>query len=174
MPRRGALVGVVAGIAVLVAVWLAFFRSSDEARIRAQLAALAAAVKVSPDDMSANPIARFARINDAFKKLFDAEVRVSVPELTTLDQGRKPLAELATSAPRIFRSFEVDFSDIEIKIDDAKTSALVGATANISAVEQGNVTRADKRAVDFRFAKVDGDWIVTSLTVWPKDEARPR
>src|SRR5258706_9392732 len=127
MPRRGVLLAfVAAGVVVLGFVWLTFFRSSDEARIRAQLAALAVAVKVSPDDTSVNPIGRFAHMNDAFSKIFDRDVRVSIPELTTLDSGRKPLAELATNAPRIFRSFDVDFSQIEIKIDDSKSGALVG------------------------------------------------
>lgn len=175
MARRGIIAGVGAGAIVLVGiVYFVFLRASDESRIRAQLAALVKAVQVTPDDTSVNPIGRFAHMNDAFSKIFDHDVRVSIPELTTLDAGRKPLAELATNAPRVFRSFDADFSSVEIKIDDAKASALVGATASVSAVEQGGVQRADKRAVDFRFAKIDGDWMITSMTVWPKDEARPR
>ena len=171
---RGKVIAIGAtAFAAVVVVWLTVFRASDDARIREQLAKLAAAVRVTADDAQTNPIGRFAHVNDAFTKLFDRDVRVSIPELTSLDSGRRPLAELATSAPRVFRSFDVDFSDIEVKIDDAKSSALVGATASVSAVEQGNTPRADKRAVDFRFAKQDGEWLITSLTVWPKDEARP-
>lgn len=163
-----------AGLAIVIGVWAVFFRPSDEARIRAQLTKLAAAVRITADDTSVNPIGRFAHVNDAFASLFDRDVRVSIPELTSLDAGRKPLAELATHAPRVFRTLDVDFSEIEIKLDEAKTSALVGATASLAAVEQGGVSRTDKRAVDFRFAKTSGEWMITSLTVWPKDEARPR
>jgi hypothetical protein len=172
-PRRLALTAL-AVIAVAFGSWLLFFRSSDEALIRAKLAKLAKETRVTAEDTSTNPIGRFAHVNDAFKTLFDRDVRVSIPEVPGIQSGRKDLAEAVTNAPRVVRTFEVDFSEIEIKLDDAKAGALVGATATIHAIEQGGVTRDDKRAVDFRFAKTDGDWLITSLTVWPKDEARPR
>ena len=172
-PRRLALIAL-AAFGVVFAVWLVFFRSSDEALIRAKLAKLAVETRVTAEDTSTNPIGRFAHVNDAFKTLFDRDVRVSIPEIPGVQSGRKDVAELVTNAPRVVRTFDVDFSAIEIKLDDSKAGALVGTTATINAIEQGGATRSDKRAVDFRFAKIDGDWLITSLTVWPKDEARPR
>ncbi len=172
--RRALLLGLV--VAALLAVGLvvaALFRSSDEGRIRAKLVTLTTAVRVTSDDVNANPIARFARVNDAFGAIFEPDVRVSIPELTGLGAGRRALAEAASQSPRYFTSFEVELDPVTIKMDEARTSALVAATAHLRATEPGAAKRRDERAVDFRFAKSDGEWRITSVTVWPKDEARP-
>ncbi len=149
-------------------------RPTDESRIRSKLDALAVAVHITEADMQTNPIGRLAHVSGAFEPLFDRDVRVSIPELTTLGSGRRELAELVTAAPRYARTFDVDFESVTVKIDDAQTSALVGATANVKALDRENRNRNDKRAVDFRFAKTDGEWIITTVTVWPKSDAAPQ
>jgi hypothetical protein len=169
MPRAR-LLALCGALAVAVGAYF-LFRPSDEARIRAMMATLEKEARVTTEEQ--NPIGRLAHVNDAFSKLFDRDVRVSIPELTTLHSGRRELAELATGAPRYVRTLDVDFEDITIKMDDAHTSALVGATARIRAVDREGGTRNDKRAVDLRFAKDDGDWKIGTLTVWPPGEARP-
>jgi hypothetical protein len=168
--RRALVAGgalVVAGGAFLL------FRPSDESKIRAQLARLAAAVKVKEADMQTNPIGRLAHVEGEFESLFDPDVRASVPELGSIPPGRRGLAELVTGAPRYVRTFDVDFGNVTIKLDDAHTSALVGATARAKAVDRDGKVRDDERAVDFRFVKDGGDWIMTTVTVWPKGEAAP-
>jgi hypothetical protein len=164
---------VAAGAAILVAitVYFAFFRPSDEDRIRSQLSRLAEAVEVT--EGGSNPILRKARLDDAFGKVFDEDVRVSIPELSTLKSGRGGLVALAMQASVWARSAHLEFSHIEIKLDDARASAKVGAKADVRVVDGHGSTRRDDRAVDFRFAKADGDWKITSVTVWRKDEARP-
>jgi hypothetical protein len=170
MPRSRLVVAACAAAVLAIGAYFAF-RPSDEARIRAMLGTLAKEVRVTGEDQ--NPIGRLAHVNDAFSKLFDRDVRVSIPEITTLQSGRRELAELTVGAPRFVRTLDVDFDDITIKLDDAHTSALVGATARIRAVERDGETRSDKRAVDFRFAKEDGEWRIGTLTVWAPGEARP-
>jgi hypothetical protein len=150
--------------------WL---RPTDESKIRAQLAKLAETVRVKESDGQANPVLRYSRINDAFTGLFEEDVRVSIPELTSLQAGRAPLVELATSAPRFVRMLDVDLGSITVKLDETATSAAVGATANLSAVERDGEKRSDRRAIDARFVKRDGAWIVATLTVWDKADARP-
>jgi hypothetical protein len=147
------------------------FRPSDESRIRGKLAALAAAVRIREADMQANPIGRFAHVSGALEPLLDRDVRVSVPELTTLGAGRSSLVELVAAAPRYVRAFDVDFDSVTVKLDDAASSALVGATAIVKATDRDLQSRSDKRAVDFRFAKQDGEWIVTTISVWPVGDA---
>jgi hypothetical protein len=156
------------------AVWLAT-RPSDETRIRAQLARLAKVAHVTEDDVQTNPIGRLAHVNGELETLVDRDVRVSIPEIASLGSGgRRELAQAITSAPRWVRTFEVDFEGITIKLDDARVTALVGATADARALETSGRVREDKRAVDFRFAKQDGEWIVTTISVWRKDDAPPR
>jgi hypothetical protein len=170
---RSALIGF--PLATVLAVGAYFgLRPTDESRIRGKLGALADAVHITESDMQTNPIGRLAHVSGAFEPLFDRDVRVSIPELTTLSSGRRELAELVTTAPRYVRTFDVDFDSVTVKIDDTATGALVGATANVKALDRDNRTRNDKRAVDFRFAKQDGEWIITTLSVWPKSDAAPQ
>jgi hypothetical protein len=170
-PRRVALAALVA--ILLAAAGYFALRPTDESRIHAQLARLAAAVRVTEADLQTNPIGRFAHVSGVFEELFEPDVRVSIPELTSLQSGRRELAELVAGAPSYVRSFDVDFANVTVKIDDARASALVGAAVKVKAVDREGKSRADRRAVDFRFAKVDGEWIITTLTVWPRDDAAP-
>jgi hypothetical protein len=169
--RRGAIG---AGIAGLLAGATYFaLRPTDESRIRAKLARLAAAVRVTEADMQVNPIGRISHVSGAFEEIFEPDVRVSVPELGTLPSGRLELAQYVAGAPHFVRTFDVDFTRVTIKIDDAHASALVGATAKVKALDRDGRNEADERAVDFRFVKEGSDWIVTTVTVWPKGEAAP-
>ena len=175
MRARRALPWVAAAVALAIASFLVvrWRGGGDEARIRARLDALARAIAVTPDDASANPLVRYGRVNEAFGPLFDPEVRVRIPELPGDPSGRRALVALATEAPARFASLKVDFDHVHIKLDPPATSALVAATARLRAEPRGERTRADDRAVDLRFAKVDGEWQITTVTVWPSGEARP-
>jgi hypothetical protein len=167
---RRAAIGV--GLAAVLGVGGYYaFRPTDESRIRKQLSKLAAAVRVTEADMQANPIGRLAHVSGELEELFDPDVRVSVSELTSLHSGRRELAEIVTAAPRSVRTFEVDFSGVTVKIDDAGASAAVGAVAEVTALDRDGRTRKDRRAVDFRFVKDGSAWIITTVSVWPPGES---
>jgi hypothetical protein len=168
--RRAAIVCAIAAIGV--GSYLAF-RPSDEARIRKQLSKLEAAVRVTEADMQKNPIGRLSHVSSAFEPLFDPEVRVSVPELTSLQSGRSELVELVAGAPRFVRTFEVELGSVTVKMDEAGESAAVGAIAEVKALDRDEKVREEKRAVDFRFAKQKGEWIITTVSVWAKGDASP-
>ena len=44
----------------------------------------------------------------------------------------------------------------------------------LGAVDRDGQSRADSRAVDLRFAKREGEWIITTLSVWDENEAPVR
>jgi hypothetical protein len=166
----------VIGLAVAVAVGALGYvvlRPTDESRIRKQLSKLAAAVRVTEADMQTNPIGRLAHVSGELEELFDPDVRVSVPDLASLHSGRRELAELVTAAPHQVRTFEVDFASVTVKIDDAGASAAVGAVARARALDRDGRARTDRRAVDFRFVKQGSDWIITTVSVWPQEDAAP-
>jgi hypothetical protein len=167
---RRALGGVAAAVAVAVLVWFAL-RPSDESRIRAKLKALSAAVQVKAADMQVNPIGRMAHVSGAFESLFEPDVRVSVPDVPQLGNGRQALVTAMVAAPSYVRTLDVDFDDVNVTIDPSATSAAVGATASVRLLDRDGRSRAGKRAVDFRFVKIDGDWLITTATVWAKDDA---
>jgi hypothetical protein len=168
LDRRAAIGALVA--AVLGVGGYFVLRPTDESRIRKQLSKLATAVRIKESDMQSNPIGRLAHVSGEFEELFDPDVRVSVSELTSLRSGRRELAEIVSGAPRFVRTFEVDFSGVTIKIDEAGASAAVGAIAEVSALDRDGQTRKDKRAVDFRFVKDGSAWIITTVSVWPPGE----
>jgi hypothetical protein len=172
-PRAPVLVAIVAAaIAIAVGVYLPL-RPSDESRIRRQLARLAAAVRITDADASASPVGRLADVNGRLQPLFEQDVRVSIPEVASLHAGRAELAELLAGAPSSVRSFDVDFTSVTIKLDDARTTALVGATAHTRLVERDGVISRDRRAVDLRLVRKNGEWVVRTLTVWSPDDATP-
>jgi hypothetical protein len=174
MPHPRLRIVLAAFVAVALAVGAYFvFRPTDEARIRAQLDRLAEVVRISDTDAQENPIARLARVDGGLKELFEPDVRLSIPEVTSVHSGRRELAELLVGAPRYVRSFEVSFTSVTVKLDEARTTALVGATAKVKLHEREGSPSQDARAVDLRFVQKDGRWVIRTLTVWSKEDARP-
>lgn len=168
-PRWVALAALVVIAAAVGAYFL--LRPTDESRIRAQLTRLAAAVRVTDEDAQAHPIGRMAHVNAELAKVFEADVRASIPEALPHDADREELVELVVGAPRFLRAFDVDFTNVTIKLDDTRTTALVGATADVKLGERDGSPSRERRAVDFRFVRKDGEWLVRTLTVWSKGEA---
>jgi hypothetical protein len=168
LDRRGAL-GAALALALAVAGYFAL-RPTDESLIRGKLSRLAKAVKITEADMQKNPIGLLGHATGEFEHLFEPDVRVSIPDIPTPLSTRADLCRLWAGAPSHVRTFDVDFSDVTIKLDDAHASALVGVTASVTARDRDDRRRSDRRGVDLRFAKDDGDWLITTLTVWPPAE----
>jgi hypothetical protein len=176
MPRTRVLLAVIALAMVAVGAYFVW-RPSDESRIRAQLGRLASAVRVQDADAQANPIARLAHVNGEVADLFEPEARVNLPEVSELPSGhasRRELAELVAGAPRYVRTFDVDFGGVTIKMDDARTTAFVGATAKVNVAERDGAVDRGERAVDVHFVKNDGVWVIRTLTVWSPEDAPAR
>ena len=168
--RHKLITGLV-GLGVVLGIYFAFFSVSDEQKIKDVLGRLTKAVRVSEGDT--NPIVRGARIHSEFVEIFPTDVHVSIPELSGLHQGRSELEGVATKAPLLYRTADVDLTSIEIKLDDAHESAKAGATARLRATRSDGDTQRGPRAVNFLFSKDGGRWRITSMTVWPEGEGVP-
>ena len=163
--RRGLAIG--GGALGLALIGYALFAGeSDDELIQARLTQLEQAVQV---DGQENAVMRGARVNKHFKEIFEKDVVVRIPELTSLAKGRQGLSAVATKAGTYFQSAEVDFDDVEIQIDGSKVGALVIASAQLDAV-QGGRPRRDQRRVTLRFSKNDGEWQIASINVAPKGD----
>jgi hypothetical protein len=157
----------IVAVVLVGAVAFLILHDSDESRIKSQLERLAHAVRLSEGD---NPLFRAARIRDEFAATLDDGVRAHIPEVGNVQEGRGRLFELAMSGGAIgFQSFSVGLARIQVKLDEAHTSAKASATATFEGTRQGRAER-DVRAVDFLLLKTDGIWRVTSITVWERDE----
>jgi len=170
-PRHLPALAVVA-VAFAVAAYL-LLRPTDESRIRSQLDRLAAAIRVTEADAQGSPVGRLAHVNGDLERLFEPDVRMSMPEVTSVTSGRAELAELVAGAPRFVRTFDVDFTNVTIKLDQDRTTALVGATAKMKLTDRDGSASQERRAVDLRFVRKDGAWFIRSLTVWTKEDAAP-
>jgi hypothetical protein len=151
-----------------VTFWAVFARKSDDELIREQLDRLAAAVGVdAPDE---NPIFRANRLKKEFDTLFTQNVRVSVPELEGAMRvtGRDDLVKVATRAGSYWRSAEVSWTSVDIKQVGGENNKNVDATALLVAEERGEMRR-DERQVTLGFTKKDGNWLIDSLSVSPKE-----
>ena len=170
--RRWVVLAVVAVLALGIGGYFVW-RPTDESRIRSQLARLAAAVRVTEADGQGNPLTRLARVNGELEALFEPDARVTIPELTSGHADRRELAQLVAGAPGYVRSFDVDFTSVTLKMDPGHTTAFVGVTAKVKAVERDGTVSQDRRAVDLHFVVKDGAWVIRTLTVWTKEDASP-
>ncbi len=169
LPRRGVL-GAAGALVVGIVAYLVL-RPDDESRIRSKLKALAAALQIKEADMQVNPIGRMAHVSGAFEPLFEPDVRASVPDVPLLEGGRRGLISAVTAAPGYVRTLDVDFDDVTVKLNASATSAAVGAIASVKMTDRNGRVRDGKRAVDFQFVRPDGEWRITTATVWAKDDA---
>lgn len=160
-----------AAVALGSAILYGVLKPSDEEAIRGTLVRLAKAIELR--DANTNPLLRKARLDSEFKAIFDEDVRVHIDDLPHVPTGRAALAGYAAQGALALSSFSVDFDHVEVKLDDAKQSAMVNAVANVAATQHGAGGRRGERAVSFRFARLEGAWKITTATVWSTRDASP-
>jgi hypothetical protein len=140
-----------------------FAEPSDEERILAQLERLEHAVSV--EEPAQNMLLRKSRIDSEFREIFDKDVSFAIPELSGSHTGRNELGLLAARAGTYYETIDLGFSDVSVTVGNV--GAHVRGSATLTASRSGNPER-DTRQVEFQFSKVDGDWLVTSISVAPK------
>lgn len=153
---------------IVLGLYAFFLRPSDEDLIRARLDQIAVAVRI--DESELNPIIRHGRVKEAFREVFTKDVLARVPELSTSVRSRDDLVVAATQLQGAYASAEVRFGDVDIRVDEARNAARVTAVATLAGARNGEVQRSDERKVALELDKVDGDWKVVSVTVWPPEE----
>ena len=153
---------VVLGCAIVagIALWLTFFRASEEDRIRKALGELTKIVAVKEGDTL---LSRMARLRSRTKEIVSDDVRVNVPELNMDVRGRHKFEEDAAKAGLMFQSADCELMNVSIRVDPAGSVAQVDSVALVTAV-RGGERRLDKRDVHFLLHK-DGDWKITSIDV---------
>lgn len=161
MDRRRAIALAGAGLGGCLIAYAVLGEESREERIRAVLFRFAESVSLDVDQT--NPLARAAQVNGAFKEIVDKQVRASVPELPNLRPGREGLASAAIQTGALFRSAQVEFSQLNYEIGEL--SARVSCLGHLVAVDRGGEPRRDERSVHFELMKQDGDWWISSIAV---------
>ncbi|MBX3219470.1 MAG: hypothetical protein KF795_03055 [Labilithrix sp.] len=143
-----------------VALWVTFFRASEEDRIKQTLAELATIVAVKDGDTL---LSRMGRLRSRMKEVVDDDVRVHVAELNMDLRGRHKFEEDATKAGLVFQSADCTFANLSIKVDPDGTVATADGIALVTAV-RGGERKVDKRDVHFLLRK-DGSWKISTIDV---------
>ena len=150
------------GAALLAGICALVFRKSDDARIRAQLRALAGAVHAEAGE---NEILRARRIQSTFARVFPADAQVDVPGIHEGMAPRGELVALAVGAGRRYGAVELRFDAVNVELEKPERKAWVTATATASGTPREGSGRAESRAVVMRFVESEGEWRITSAAV---------
>ena len=157
LPHLGIALGL---LLVAYALW---WSDSDEDQIRAKLEAIEEVAEVGRGPT--NPLLRAAELRKRLAGICIKDVRIRIAELTEVTRGRDELVRLAAAAPQLYRTVEVDLSDLAVEVDRSARSAAAHGPATLTAVEHGGRVRRDRREVMLRFDKIEGDWRLVSIRV---------
>ena len=160
------LLAVVLGLGIFA--YATFFGPTDEELVRSRLDALASAIEVKPSEQ--NVVLRAARIKEAFGSIFVKDVALAIPELTELRSGRKELVQVAAQAMSLYRAAWVDVTSLGIDIDKMGLSAVASGKVTLHATSHGGEAQLDTRTVSLRFDKVEGKWLIVSVSVSTKGD----
>lgn len=162
--RKPVLLAAAAAVALLLWGGCRLLRDSDETRIRAAVAALAAAVEKTGADEGA---LRTLSKRDDFVRLLDDTVRIDVRE--TGWSGARPRAEAADrlfAARQSARTLRVRFDDLAVTVDSGGSSARISCDASVAADSTWG-SGEEVREIRARLVKKDGRWLFSSATVVP-------
>jgi SnoaL-like domain len=159
MNRRLWIAVTFAGAAALA--YLLVFRSSDEERVRRQIATLTAAVRIDAGER--DPRARPIRIQQAFRRVFTPSVRVDIADLVEDMHGRDELAGMAVSAAETYRAVTLDFASVRVEIDGAERTAHASAVATLQGTDHEGQAQRAEREVTMLFEDVEGEWRIASI-----------
>lgn len=160
--ERRRLLALVAGAVGIGLICYAFLTDeSEEERVRGVLSRFGRAVSVEADQT--NPLVRLAFVNGEFKETVEADVHISIPELTNLKHGRQNLAEVAVQSGQVFRTATVEFSNCDVQVGNIGAKA--DCVGHLTGTERSGQVRKDERTVHFELRQHDGAWLIQSIIV---------
>jgi hypothetical protein len=154
------------GLTFLVAAFTTyalFFHTSEEDRIRRQVAALADAVRIDVEDREL--AARAPRVRKTFVRVLGPWVRVDIPDIVEDAHGREELAGMAISAQESFASLSVRFDPRAVELERGARAARVTGAATLTGTDRDGRAYREVRPVEMRFERIDGEWSMVALAV---------
>lgn len=164
MGRRWAIAGIALGVVLIGYALLA--SASPEELIGEKLDELERAVSL---EAGTNSALHTARLEGELRDIFDDEVTLTIPELTSARAGLQPLVAIASKAALHYQTLELSFDSRNIEVDDAGNTATARVRGRAVA-EHGANRYADERRIDFGFVLHDGEWRVSSVDVAERGE----
>lgn len=170
MDRRKALIAAAVALPIVGVALYALRPTDDEAAIRKVLDRFCAALHVDPAE--SNPLARAGRVHGELNETVTENVLVDVPDFRQVTSGRRPLADLATSAGLAYSEADVALSSVTLRMAPSKKSCAVEATGTLTG-KGGQGPQREVRKVTLRVDLVDGKWRIASVAVNARSSAGP-
>ena len=138
---------------------------SEEGAIKEQIETIAETLSAPANEGDLSRLARIA----ALRKVFAPDVRVSLggaaapgaqaaPEVV----GRDAMLGLVGRWAPPSGGVQVEFVDVQVTLDESRTTAQVYGTAKATSGTDDRPV-VDARELTVGFAKIDGDWVITSV-----------
>ncbi|APR81709.1 Hypothetical protein A7982_07058 [Minicystis rosea] len=146
----------------IAAVYVLFFRKTDEDRILEKLGALSTAVR---EDEGENLALRAARIERAFPHLFTKEVDLHIPDVAEGRNARTDLIPLAAGAAADESKLELRFSRAHVEVDRPAQRGWVMADAILLGTGRDGTGHRESRPLALRFDMEDGEWKIADVAL---------
>jgi hypothetical protein len=138
--------------------WTFFFPSPERA-IRQELAELARAASIAPNEAPLTKLAKTQKLLSFFAS--DAQVTIEVPgRLTQTLNGRDDLQQAALGARSMLNNLRVELLDVVVTVSADKRSA--GAELTATATLPGEKI-PEVQELQMSFKKTDHDWVITRV-----------
>ena len=132
---------------------------TPEVRIRKQLAQLARAASIAPNEAPLSKLAKAQRVAELFS--VDAQVTVDLPgRAAQTCSGRDEVQQAALGARAVLNTLQVNFVDIDVKFGTNRNSAVthLTATANMPGEKIPEV-----QELEIGFTNVDQGWLINRV-----------
>jgi hypothetical protein len=150
-------------IVVVAAAWFGwrYLFPSDEAQIRSALERIAEAVGSDGEQGEVARIARAASMRNELDPKIVVEAGPPFSGMSGRDTVVAAVARLNGSVPDL----EVDLSDVQITVAPDRTTARGSLTVDAHFRDERGERVRDARELDLIFRRLDGDWVVTQVTL---------
>ena len=143
----------------MVAAGLAWFRTTDEARVRRVIEGMARNASFTGNEGTFARVAKIESIASAFTE--DAEIHIDqvVPVESSL-AGRETIKGLLLAGLQQVRSLDVKVHDVQVTLGDADTAR---AVLTASARAGGSKGEFNAQEFEFRLVRREGSWRVRRI-----------
>jgi len=158
------IVGILAwGVVVVV-------RETDEDRVMTRVTQFAVAVRMEPNERSAQ---RRERIGRTFDEVVTPQVAVRIPDLPQVGAGRSQLAAAALRLDERFSEIGVELEHPSVSFERSGQAAKVQIRAALFGRSPGGALLTDTREVLIRLHKGAGGWRISAIESAGPNRAEP-
>jgi hypothetical protein len=134
----------------------------DEAQIKAVLARIAEGL--GGDTGSNGEVGRIARAA-SLRNEFAPDVTIDAGAPLQRLTGRDSIIGAAARMNSTVRNLEIQFPDVSVHVDPDRQTATATVTAEARFEDRAGIRVIDARELEVGFKRIDGNWVISAVTV---------